>query len=107
MVSAPGRAFFYLFLSSLLRRICRGPVSVLINYTKMMHLKAVFVTLLTGICAIFFNVPNPVNALPLSSSKEDHNPRMVTLPLRRVALSRGVDIHPQIVSKILCHATSE
>ena len=73
----------------------------------MMHLKAVFVTLLTGICAIFFNVPNPVNALPLSSSKEDHNPRMVTLPLRRVALSRGVDIHPQIVSKILCHATSE
>jgi len=66
----------------------------------MVHLKVSFATLLACIF-VFFDVHNTVNALPLSSSKEEHNPRMVTLPLRRVALSRDIDIHPQVVSKLL------
>ena len=66
----------------------------------MMHLKVSFAALLACIF-VFFDFYNTVNALPLSSSKEEHSPRMVTLPLKKVALSRGIDIHPQIVSKLL------
>lgn len=67
----------------------------------MMHLKVSFETLLACIFVVLFNIHNTANALPLSSSKGDHSPRMVTFPLRRVALSRGIDIHPQVVSKLL------
>jgi len=66
-----------------------------------MHLKLSFATLLACFFVVLFNIHNTVNALPLSSAKGEHSPRMVTLPLRRVSLSRGIDIHPQIVSELL------
>lgn len=57
-----------------------------------MQLQVSFMTLLAGIFVVLSSTQSSVNALPLSKKE---TPGVVTLPLKRVPLSRSV--HPQIV----------